>query len=327
MSLPGDAGTSIEAGASSADSGSDGAAPNDAGGTAHVDGTAADARRLFDAQCEFLQRCEPSLFVSDFADLPTCRARFGIVADVYGVAPGNGFDATQVDACVAKLPTAECWSNVRTSSSLLITHIAECRLRGGLALETGCSFDEQCSSNFCDRYSSPAKPVKQGCSVCKERQKKGAACADGVLPSCDVGLFCNGTPSGTCQAQGQLGDACSRDGECTGQLTCNQGKCAAFVATGTTCDATHVCDYHKDYCAAGTCQPADVTPVALNGACGTVAHPLPLCAAGRCITSTCQSYAADNAACDPKASGVNCQFPMTCNSKSSTCTLQYLVCP
>ena len=186
---------------------------------------------------------------------------------------------------------------------------------GSLANGAACGDDSQCSGGHCKVASG------QTCGVCSTAAAAGASCT--VDGDCDKGLKCFGSP-GTCAAYVASGGTCDATHACLPTLVCKTGSCAAPGAAGTGCDpkAQDTCDQlHGVFCdgASSTCKT--IAFAQAGAACGLVSGTLTVCASGGGnVTAECKGLSSTS-------SMGTCQAPAANGASCNTTTGPFCVSP
>ena len=275
--------------------------PADGGAALQDGGAAADGGSLADAG----------------AAAERCRARWQVLCQAWSTcgssAPFFSLSFPDVNACVAagteqcgrflalaptgiSYPLAEAPAGFVACTTAIARHTAceivntyvfgsntsidpECAAKTGtLADGAGCTFADQCQSQYC-RF-------ENGCSTCAQQADEGGSCVTNA--DCKVGFAC---ASNACSAYAQTGDSCGATAPCQPGLTCVGARCGAALAIGAACNPRAANPCNLGYCNQGTCEALkfDGQP---GGACGidVATGSLTLCARGsRCVFVT-QSY-------------------------------------
>src|SRR5579883_572139 len=142
------------------------------------------------AYCAKLEACYPVDLAIQFNDVASCAAAFALTCTPGLLAKGSLTKPSDVDACTAAIPGADC-------AALFGRHSPPdaCKSKpGALATGAACAFDAQCTGGFC-------APEAGACGVCGRRATAGEPCTD--TTACDYGLVCG---SAGCVAPGKPQD-------------------------------------------------------------------------------------------------------------------------
>jgi len=295
------------AGGNAAEAGSD-SGPDDAGSGGEAG--AADAESLCHAYaaaaCSRHLRCDRLDLTTQYGSVERCEERtFPICLDEL-VAAGTGITWAAVTTCSDALTTATCESG-------LTRPLPACTFAGGKTDGSGCRYDSQCASAFCNR------PLRSWCGTCAAQASAGGECDRNRPNGCAPGLAC--VSGGTCVAPMASGTACASSADCSGGLRCNREsvrRCAPRAQLNETCSEVVDCDPTLGlYCnESGLCAVAEYASA--GDACDFEAGTY--CAAsGSCKSSeglpepvgTCDAPGADGEACD-LMTGDGCDAPALC---------------
>ena len=257
--------------------------------------------------CNKLESCYPFDLALLYGDVATCTARAAIDCPAAIGAAGSVATAANLEAC------SQAYAAISCGDLVAQTRPPACEVPGTLAAGSPCGSDLQCagSNGYC-------KVSTGTCGVCSTRSAAGGPCVS--TPDCQSGLACS---LGACVTPGAAGATCSATQPCEGDLACQNGVCDQPLAAGAKCGPTTSCNaLLGDYCApSGVCTQAQ--SAAPGAACGLSTTGFTECAKGTCkmavasTTGTCESLAADGAACNA-ATGPGCLTPATCVNGACT---------
>jgi hypothetical protein len=280
--------------------------------------------------------------LESYGDQQTCLTRQTLACSNGLMAPATGNSPAKVEKCVAEFNTYTCQDFYDNDPP------ADCTATGSRANGSGCTFNGQCTSGYCQGTKSsicgtcadaPAAGADCSSSTCAPGQRCIAASLQCQIPlplgdttcdashPCDQGLVCVGNDTatmttGTCETAGtQIGQACGGTmpgcdptlglycGGPTGSKTC------LLVAYGTA---------SADAGTDGSAGSADAGGGSGAGVpCGLLADGTRHgCVAGSCYTAAgapatgsdlgaCKPFAPDNMPCD-SAQGPDCLPPARC---------------
>lgn len=278
------------------------------------------AQALATTLCTRSQAClGASIFKVLYGTTDTCTARYLAQFNLDVKSLGYGVSETAAQACNTALGSVAC-------ADLLTSNVpAACQFTGTLADGATCTADADCGSGAC--YVDDAA----SCGKCGQRAALGADCTNA---ECARGLKCSSAKKCT---NGQVGQACTQDGDCLFNTFCRGNVCAAPLASGATCTVnpsgadipcdllgTNVaCIPAKATDKTSTCQAITVAFAETGSACGTVtanagAVTVTACDGSDCTAGQCVAHVADGASCT--AGGPSCQQPATC--RNGICALK-----
>lgn len=206
--------------------------------------TAADCDAFATTYCTKADACDALLSTLLSTD---CADRVANICKAHLLAPGTGFTTAALTACAnAYGAAASC------ADAFAPGQPSACAMKGSLALNAKCAFDDQCASGYC------TGTQDNECGVCATAPAMPTAAVAGLGESCDygsagpqcnsnLGLWCDG-PTKKCEeiALVGLGEACGFVGDdlvmCGPGGTCKwgttgSGTCLAQKAIGAACTA------------------------------------------------------------------------------------------
>ncbi|MFH1809474.1 MAG: hypothetical protein ABIJ09_12065 [Pseudomonadota bacterium] len=212
------------------------------------DGKDQAVRKLWDAYCDLLTRCD-SQWGKLFENKAVCVDAWNKMTscELEGVdfVAVDSYVAAEGDRCIAWLNAANCDTFVFTEEQP-----AECALVFG---DDGAGANQSCENTGCkDDLFCEYSSTDGVCAVCQNRASVDQACNEGwpYMPCLD-GLYCDET-SNTCKALKADLQTCQSGEECSSG-SCPAGTCAARLARDAACTDNDVCEAAL-VCRSGTCQ-------------------------------------------------------------------------
>ncbi len=317
----------------------------DAGGGGDPVDVASVASRFAQAQCGFIQRCEPANLqfrrqqVSDCVAEETARLLSIYGAYARSVQLGySSFSRSQLDACVAALGTRDCDFGVGGVPA------CDAMFTGLRQAGQGCALADECTTGlYCD-----AAPGQ--CGLCRARAGVGVDCSQALCRESDVCV--NAGAQTICVPFADLNQPCGtiQTGLCRGQLQCVGGTCRRPAGSGQTCDPMQStaadCNIFRNLiCDQGSCTTfsfvgpgGTCTPPTLcddraicnqgTGNCDAAPSVGQACQADRCgpgavcVNAVCRALTGPGSSC----SGDTCQPGLFC-IQGSCQQLPYNTCP
>lgn len=256
--------------------------------------------------CTQLERCFPFGLQLSYGDVATCVARVKPGCMQVWSAPGNGWTARRLRACVAARTALAC-----DRFLLRKPEIDECAIVGTLPDGTACRQSAQCASGYC------RIPSGLDCGVCVPKVPLGGACTSYV--DCARDLMCSA--NGACRVPAGEAAECTNNVPCRLGLACIAGKCTKPQGPGQPCTpalGNIDCDYYQGaFCRADTSVCTQYTVANDGQACGaSAAAPGTVCrAGGGCVAgpsgAACAAPGDDGTLCNP-ATGIVCKSPLSC---------------
>jgi hypothetical protein len=254
------------------------------------------------AHCAMYAACTPGWLSLSYGTTDECTNRMVLNHRWLAQLPGRGWDATSYIACASVIGSINCTDYTNGD------YPAACVVNGTLANGAACNVDAQCASMTCSATGT-------SCGICVAAPLEGGDCIAG---SCGPSLTCS--DNDTCERPRNLGEDCTGNMPCKGNMDCYQSKCVLpQTVSGAACDTdvNLFCDGSSRY----TCYTSTSTCVFVNkyadpgSSCGVNSSTsiATLCARGACNSSTtCVARAADHASCDTSLDKY-CEWPAFCS--------------
>jgi hypothetical protein len=273
------------------------------------------------AQCAYLTRCAPEFYDANAIDEATCvtdttdqlASNFEDLGDI--IAAGRmAYSASQKDACVAALGSADCILALPDGNPCDLV------ISGTQQVNDPCFAHVECQQNlYCNRAQGAGS-----CGACAASPAKGATC-DPFTPCVDNSRCLDvgqSAPMYVCiPIDAPLGSECLTiaTGLCMGNLSCvgdqtNGYSCENPSGSGATCTTTDFsqpdCNINQGFiCDGAMC--ADASWSDLNGTCNATT----LCREGFCSTGSCMPLPGAGQSCmesracgeDAFCDGTNCR--------------------
>ena len=236
-----------------------------------------------DALCSWAYKCYGLLEDAFIGDLAECKERFGMLCDRESKAPGV---APIPAGCVATYQSLDCNNSDAVAAS--------CDVRGTLANDTACEFDNQCASGYCTGDLSK-------CGVCKDRTPEHGSCS--TAGQCV--LTAHACIGGSCEKPRAKTEACTSSSDCARPLVCLGSTCSDALGEGAPCtvlksgcDQTQLLTCRGGDGGANTGSCVKVTFLGPNAACDVDS--------GSCYGSSRCLGDAGAKTCVPKVDGMSC---------------------
>jgi len=264
-----------------------------------------DSRRLAQAQCNYLERCEPDtihFFPRDLweacRDHFVCSAEHGLVPWLRAVDPPN----VDLESCIESIAAKPC-PNLDEDPFAVFKGYSfpwteEC---GAPDLSAGLEPlpDAPMQGEICLIEAGTERPDCQGDTYCEPSSD---------LP--DFGLY----RCGRCMVRVALGQSCDTDTRCTMGARCILGQCATPRAVGESCTEDEQCLFRR--CEAGACARSEYAPrlygevfgQPCEGGSGYCGSAVPL----TCVEGSCQPLSDEGEPCVPNVTYLSCRTGQLC---------------
>jgi len=276
------------------------------GGEAAVVDAESVCAAFVSASCARHLACDRHDFTQYYGSIERCRVRNQpICLDELGAAD-SGVTLAGLSACSDAVEAAGCEAGIERP-------LPACAFDGSRSNDSGCRYDSQCESGFCNR------PLRSWCGTCAAQGAAGDECDRNRPNGCEPGLTC--ASGGSCVAPMGAGASCTSNADCSAGLRCNRETvrvCAPLSRLNETCGELVDCDPSLGlYCnESGLCAPASYASAgdACDFESGLYCSASSTCKAGEAMPAaagTCDAPAGDGDACS-LMNGLGCEGPSLC---------------